>query len=64
MFNKPSVLAVAVAAASLFSAGVQACGFKINEHSASGACRAFAGIASVANDAYVVLINPAGLSRI
>ena len=64
MFNKPSVLAVAVAAASLFSAGVQASGFKINEQSASGAGRAFAGSAAVANDASVVFFNPAGMSRL
>ncbi|UZK03039.1 OmpP1/FadL family transporter [Venatoribacter cucullus] len=58
------VLAAAVAAASLFSAGVQAGGFKINEQSASGAGRAFAGSAAIAKDASVVFFNPAGMSRL
>src|SRR5690606_31930761 len=58
------VLAAAVAAASLFSTGVQAGGFKINEQSASGAGRAFAGSAAIAKDASVVFFNPAGMSRL
>lgn len=64
MVKNASRLAVAVAAASLFSAGVQAAGFKINEQSASGAGRAFAGSAAVAQDASVVFFNPAGMSRL
>lgn len=64
MVKHASRLAVAVAAASLFSAGVQASGFKINEQSASGAGRAFAGSAAVAKDASVVFFNPAGMSRL
>ncbi len=64
MVKNASRLAVAVAAASLFSAGVQASGFKVNEQSASGAGRAFAGSAAVAHDASVVFFNPAGMSRL
>src|SRR5690606_41473061 len=60
----PVLAAAAVAAASLFSAGVQAGGFKINEQSASGAGRAFAGSAAIAKDASVVFFNPAGMSRL
>ncbi|WP_430459646.1 OmpP1/FadL family transporter [Thalassolituus sp. LLYu03] len=64
MVKNASRLAIAVAAASLFSAGVQAAGFKINEQSAAGAGRAFAGSAAVAQDASVVFFNPAGMSRL
>ncbi len=64
MSRQASILAVAVAAASLFSATAGASGFKINEQSASGAGRAFAGSAAIAKDASVVFFNPAGMSRL
>ena len=64
MSRQRSILAVAVAAASLFSAAAGASGFKINEQSASGAGRAFAGSAAIAKDASVVFFNPAGMSRL
>ena len=64
MVKHVSRLALAVAAASLFSAGVQASGYKINEQAAKGAGRAFAGSAAVADDASVVFFNPAGMSRL
>ena len=64
MSRQVSILAVAVAAASLFSAAAGASGFKINEQSASGAGRAFAGSAAIAKDASVVFFNPAGMSRL
>ncbi len=64
MVKQVSRLAVAVAAASLFSAGVQASGYKVNEQGAKHAGRAFAGSAAVADDASVVFFNPAGMSRL
>lgn len=60
MLKQTSVLAAAV----MLASQAMASGFKINEQSASGAGRAFAGSAAVANDASVVFFNPAGMSRL
>ncbi|MAD44223.1 MAG: hypothetical protein CMI02_08010 [Oceanospirillaceae bacterium] len=64
MYKHASRLAVAVMAASMFSAGVQASGYKVNEQAAKASGRAFAGTAAVADDASVVFFNPAGMSRL
>ena len=47
----------------LVSAQSSAAGFQVNEHSASGLGRAFAGEAAVADNASVLARNPAAMSR-
>jgi len=64
MYKHATRLAVAIAAASMFSTGVQASGYKINEQAAKASGRAFAGSAAIADDASVVFFNPAGMSRL
>ena len=64
MFKHASRLAVAITAASVFSAAVHASGYKVNEQAAKASGRAFAGSAAVADDASVVFFNPAGMSRL
>ncbi|MGL5419001.1 MAG: outer membrane protein transport protein, partial [Plesiomonas shigelloides] len=53
-----SALATAVA---LLSANASAAGYQIGEHSASGLGRAFAGEGAVADNAAVVIRNPAAM---
>lgn len=62
MSKKISLTAVAVTAA-LFSLNTQAAGFQVNEHSASGLGRAFAGEAAIADNASVLARNPAAMAR-
>lgn len=63
MKNNISVLALAIAAASLSSTAL-ASGFLINEQSASGVGTAYAGRAAVVEDASTVFYNPAGMSKL
>ena len=46
----------------LFSQAVSAAAFNLNEHSASGLGRAFAGEAAIADNASVLSRNPAAMS--
>ncbi|UXI00378.1 outer membrane protein transport protein [Photobacterium sp. TY1-4] len=62
MSKKISLTAVAVTAA-LFSLNTQAAGFQVNEHSASGLGRAFAGETAIADNASVLARNPAAMAR-
>lgn len=63
MKNKPSVLRLAILAATVagFSSQVQASGFALIDHSASGQGNAYAGAAAIAKDASTVWFNPAGM---
>ncbi|MGL5585573.1 MAG: outer membrane protein transport protein, partial [Plesiomonas sp.] len=55
---KKSVLATTVA---LLSAQASAAGYQVGEHSAAGLGRAFAGEGAVADNAAVVIRNPAAM---
>lgn len=59
--NKLKLTAVAVTAA-LMSVNANAAGYQVNEHSASGLGRAFAGEAAVADNASVLARNPAAMT--
>jgi len=61
MSRKITLTAVAVTAA-LMSINVNAAGFQVNEHSASGLGRAFSGEAAVADNASVLARNPAAMT--
>ncbi|GAB3519899.1 outer membrane protein transport protein [Photobacterium alginatilyticum] len=61
MSRKITLTAVAVTAA-LISVNVNAAGFQVNEHSASGLGRAFSGEAAVADNASVLARNPAAMT--
>lgn len=60
--TKLATLALAVSA-SLLACGAQAAAFNLNEHSASGLGRAFAGEAAIADNAAVLARNPAAMTR-
>ncbi|WP_273859023.1 outer membrane protein transport protein [Photobacterium sp. GSS17] len=62
MSKRISITAIAVTAA-LFSLNTQAAGFQVNEHSASGLGRAFAGEVAIADNASVLARNPAAMAR-
>lgn len=62
MSKKITYTALAVSAA-LLSLQTQAAGFQVNEHSASGLGRAFAGEAAIADNASVIARNPAAMTR-
>lgn len=62
MSRKITLTAVAVTAA-LMSVNVNAAGFQLNEHSASGLGRAFSGEVAVADNASVLARNPAAMAR-
>ncbi|ELR63657.1 Long-chain fatty acid transport protein [Photobacterium marinum] len=61
MSKKLKLTAVAVTAA-LMSINAHAAGYQVNEHSASGLGRAFAGEAAVADNASVLARNPAAMT--
>lgn len=61
MSKKITLTAVAVAAA-LMSINANAAGYQVNEHSASGLGRAFAGEAAIADNASVLARNPAAMT--
>jgi len=61
MSNKLKVSAIAVTAA-LMSINANAAGYQVNEHSASGLGRAFAGEAAIADNASVLSRNPAAMT--
>lgn len=61
-FNK-RVLAVSVFA-TLITSNINAAGFSVAEHSASGMGSAFAGASAIAEDASTTFFNPAGLSKL
>ncbi len=63
---KHRVLVAAISAASVLTAapGVMASGYKLNEQSAAGAGTAYAGRASVVQDASIVFYNPAGMVKL
>lgn len=58
------VSAIAAATASMAAPTVFASGYKLNEQSAAGAGNAYAGRASVVEDASVVFYNPAGMVKL
>lgn len=60
--TKLATVALAVSA-SLLAGGAQAAAFNLNEHSASGLGRAFAGEAAIADNAAVLARNPAAMTR-
>lgn len=60
--TKLATVAIAVSA-SLLAVGAQAAAFNLNEHSASGLGRAFAGDAAIADNAAVLARNPAAMTR-
>ncbi|MCW8328355.1 outer membrane protein transport protein [Photobacterium sp. SDRW27] len=62
MSKKITLTAIAVAAA-LMSINANAAGYQVNEHSASGLGRAFAGEAAIADNASVLARNPAAMTR-
>ena len=62
MSRKITLTAVAITAA-LMSVNVNAAGYQVNEHSASGLGRAFSGEAAVADNASVLARNPAAMAR-
>ena len=62
LLNK-KVLAVSILA-SLISTNLNASGFFVAEHSASGMGSAFAGASAIAEDASTTYFNPAGLSKL
>ncbi|WP_299013619.1 porin [uncultured Photobacterium sp.] len=61
MSNKLKLATIAVTAA-LMSVNAYAAGYQVNEHSASGLGRAFAGEAAVADNASVLARNPAAMT--
>lgn len=63
MKNKSLVIrsAILAAAAAGFSSQIQASGFALIEHSASGQGNAYAGAAATARDASTIWFNPAGM---
>lgn len=61
MSRKITLTAIAVTAA-LISINANAAGYQVNEHSASGLGRAFAGEAAVADNASVLARNPAAMT--
>ena len=62
LLNK-KIFAISVLA-SLISSNLNASGFSIAEHSASGMGSAFAGASAIAEDASTTYFNPAGLSKL
>ncbi|WP_409420129.1 outer membrane protein transport protein [Pseudaeromonas sp. ZJS20] len=60
--TKLATVALAVSV-SLLTGGAQAAAFNLNEHSASGLGRAFAGEAAIADNAAVLARNPAAMTR-
>lgn len=62
LLNK-KVLAVSILT-SLISSNINAAGFAVAEHSASGMGNAFAGASAIAEDASTTYFNPAGLSKL
>ena len=65
MKHNPGKSVIAIAIASLFSAGAggaYGAGFALIEQSASGMGNAYAGAAAVAEDASTIYFNPAGMS--
>ena len=62
MTKKITLTALAVSAA-LLSINAHSAGFQVNEHSASGLGRAFAGEAAIADNASVIARNPAAMTR-
>ena len=62
MSKKITLTTIAVTTA-LISLNADAAGFQVNEHSASGLGRAFAGDAAIADNAAVLARNPAAMTR-
>lgn len=62
--KKYSLLAVAVATASLAATSAQASGFRLHETSTSGMGTAHAGRGALVEDASIVYYNPAGMSKL
>ncbi|MDE3270472.1 outer membrane protein transport protein [Pseudoalteromonas sp. SSM20] len=61
MLNKKTLIAISI---SVICSNAYAGAFQLNEHSASGLGRAFAGDAAIADDASIVARNPAGMTKI